>query len=158
MHDLCFLRCFQSETSWMMRGPLSEPTKEDVPSVAHATAAARRRQRRLRQFLRHERLTVAMLLAERDHHTALRGQTQARSGEEVRVARHGQVPEQPPPQHELFQLYEAEPGGSHPPCLGEPRGSSAPWSSSPTSCPWSRFWTFLCHRWGTSWWLPSSTL
>ena len=39
----------------------------------------------LRQFLRHERLTVAMLLAERDHHTAPRRQKQARSGEEVRV-------------------------------------------------------------------------
>ena len=32
-------------------------------------------------FLRHERLTVAMLLAERDQHTAPRGQKQARSGE-----------------------------------------------------------------------------
>ena len=27
-----------------------------------------------------------------------------------------------PPQPELFQLYEEEPGGSRPPCLGEPRG------------------------------------
>ena len=48
--------------------------------AANATTAARRRQRRLRQFLRHERLTVAMLLAERDHHTAPRGLKQARSG------------------------------------------------------------------------------
>ena len=120
---------------WVMRGPLSEPAKEDMPSVARATAAARRRQRRLRQFLRHKRLTVAMLLAERDHHTAPMGQRKARSGEEVRVARHGHVPEQPPPQPELFQLYKEEPGESRPPCLGEPRGqkgsSSAPWSSWP---------------------------
>ena len=72
---------------WMMRAPLSEPAKEDMPSVAHATAAARRRQRRLRQFLRHERLTVAMLLADSDHQTAPRGQKQATSGEEVRVTR-----------------------------------------------------------------------
>ena len=28
----------------------------------------------------------------------------------------------PPPQPELFQLFEEEPGGSRPPCLGEPRG------------------------------------
>ena len=48
--------------------------------VDTATAAARRRQRRLRSWLRHERMTVAMLLAERDHHTAPRGQKQARSG------------------------------------------------------------------------------
>ena len=67
---------------WATRGPLSEPPREDMPRVAHvAGAAMRRRQRRLRQFLRHERLTVAMLLAERDHHTAPRGQKKARSGE-----------------------------------------------------------------------------
>ena len=28
----------------------------------------------------------------------------------------------PAPQRELFQLFEEEPGGSRPPCLGEPRG------------------------------------
>ena len=28
----------------------------------------------------------------------------------------------PPPQPELFSLFEEEPGGSRPPCLGEPRG------------------------------------
>ena len=44
-------------------------------------AAMRRRQRRLRQFLRHERLSVAMALAEKLHHT-FRGQRFARAGEE----------------------------------------------------------------------------
>ena len=39
---------------------------------ANATAAARRRQRRLRQFLRHERLSVTMALAGTQHHTAPR--------------------------------------------------------------------------------------
>ena len=43
--------------------------------------AARRRQRRPRQFLRHERLSVAMALAESQHHTS-RGQKMARAGEE----------------------------------------------------------------------------
>ena len=33
-------------------------------------AAMRRRQRRLRQWLRHERLSVAMALAESQHHTS----------------------------------------------------------------------------------------
>ena len=46
------------------------------------SAAARRRQRRLRQFLRHERLSVAMALAESQHHTS-RGQKMAWAGEEV---------------------------------------------------------------------------
>ena len=56
------------------------------------------RQRRLRQFLRHERLTVARLLAERDHHTVPWGQTMARSGERARGALHGDVLEEPTPQ------------------------------------------------------------
>ena len=43
----------------------------------------RRRQRRLRSWLRHERMTVAMALAEMTHHTAPRGPTMARVGEGV---------------------------------------------------------------------------
>ena len=43
-------------------------------------AARRRRERRLRQFLRHERLTVAMVLSEKKHHTS-RGQRTDRTGE-----------------------------------------------------------------------------
>ena len=50
----------------------------DVDSV---TGAMRRRQRRLRQFLRHERLSVAMALAEKLHHTS-RSQRFARAGGE----------------------------------------------------------------------------
>ena len=42
----------------------------------------RRRQRRLRSWLRHERMTVAMALAERTHHTAPRGLKMARAGDE----------------------------------------------------------------------------
>ena len=85
-------------------------------------AAMRRRQRRLRQFLRHERLSVAMALAEKLHHTS-RGQRFARAGEMGREE-HDALRRQrhPPPQPELFQLYEEEPGGSRPACLAEPRG------------------------------------
>ena len=50
--------------------------------VDTATAAARRRQRRLRSWLRHERMTGAMTLAEKLHHTS-RGQKLAKVGEEV---------------------------------------------------------------------------
>ena len=53
----------------------------------------RRRQRRLRQWLRHERLSVAMTLAESTHRAALRGQKKGRAWEGVRVAVHGEVPE-----------------------------------------------------------------
>ena len=48
-----------------------------------ATAAARRRQRRLRSWLLHERMSVAMTLAEMTHHTAPWGPKMARVGEEV---------------------------------------------------------------------------
>ena len=93
----------------------------DVDSAL--SAAMKRRQRRFRQFLRHERLSVAMALAEKLHHTS-RGQRFARAGEEGHEehdASRRQRP--PPPQPELFQLFEdEEPGGSRPPCLGEPRG------------------------------------
>ena len=52
----------------------------EVGSAAGATR--RRRERRLRQFLRHERPTVAMALAEKLHNTS-RGQRIARArGEE----------------------------------------------------------------------------
>ena len=60
-------------------------------------------------MLRHERMSVAMALAESTHHSAQRQKT-ARAGGEARVVLHGHVPEAPLPQ------------GSRPPCLCEPRG------------------------------------
>ena len=65
-------------------------------------SARRRRERRLRSMLQHERMSVAMALAESTH------QKTARAGGEARVVLHGHDPEAPLPQ------------GS--PCLGEPRG------------------------------------
>ena len=70
----------------------------------------RRRERRLRSFLRHERMAVALALAECQHHSAQRPKM-ARAGREVRVELHGEVREAPLPL-----------GGSQPPCLGEPWG------------------------------------
>ena len=69
----------------------------------HAGAAKRRRERRLRQFLRHERQTVAMLLAETQHHAAPRGQNKARSGGEGRGALQGHVPGAPLPQGRVLR-------------------------------------------------------
>ena len=63
-----------------------------------------------------------MALAESTHHTS-RGLRFARAGEEGREEHDALRRQRPtPPQPELFQLYEEEPGGSRPPCLGEPRG------------------------------------
>ena len=60
-------------------------------------SALRRRQRRLRQWHRHERMTVAMALAEARHHTTPRGPKTARAQEEVEretynVPRHQNTP------------------------------------------------------------------
>ena len=114
--------------------------------VAHARGAAwRRRQRWLRAHWRHEQRTLQMLLATYEHHAAPRGQRKARSGEEVRVARHGHDPEQPPPQPELFQLFEEEPGAVH-----RTRISCAPWSRLSISLLRYRFWMHLWRRWWNS--------
>ena len=66
-----------------------------------AGAAMRRRQRRLRSWLRHERMTVAMTLAEMTHHTAPRGPKIARVGEvEEQVSHAGPRAQKTPPQGE----------------------------------------------------------
>ena len=77
--------------------------------VDTATAAARRRQRRLRSWLRHERMTVAMTLAEMTHHTAPRGPKMARVGEEV-------VHDA----HEALWGQKTPPPGTQPAALREP--------------------------------------
>ena len=61
--------------------------------VDTATAAARRRQRRLRSW----RMTVAMTLAEMTHHTAPRGPKMARVGEGVEHEQHDGLRAQKPP-------------------------------------------------------------
>ena len=96
------LRCFLC---------LSQRLTKDVEREAGGGTgiARRRRERRLRSTLRHERMSVAMALAESTHHSAQR-QKMARAGREVRVEPHGEVPEAPLPQ-----------GGSRPPCLGVSR-------------------------------------
>ena len=138
---LPFLSSFHGNSfMWTTRGPLSE-RRENMPSVAHPTAAARRRQRRLRQFLRHERLTVAVLLSERDHHTAPRGQQQARTGEggTTRPRSGRPLPSVPLPGRSSSSCTRKSPAGGGPRLslsLGRrSRHSGAPWSSLPTSLP-----------------------
>ena len=70
-----------------------------------AGAARRRRERRLRSWLKHKRMTVAMALAEASHHTAPRGQRTARAGGWVRDEVHGRVPGEPTPQEPSTQHF-----------------------------------------------------
>ena len=84
-------------------------------------SSRRRRERRLRSMLRHERMTVAMALAEFSHHSS-RGQRMARAGvwghEQNYTAK---IRKPPTPQPELFSL-EEEPGGGLPAPLSEVAG------------------------------------
>ena len=87
-----------------------------------AGAARRRRERRLRSWLKHERMTVAMALAEASHNTAPRGQRTARTGRWGRAMNFSATIRDPPtPQPELFSLYEEEPGGTRPDRLSDVR-------------------------------------
>ena len=83
--------------------------------------ARRRRERRLRSMLRHERMTVAMALTEFSRQSS-RGQRMARAGmwghEQNYTAK---VRKPPTPQPELFSL-EEEPGGGLPAPLSEVAG------------------------------------
>ena len=71
-------------------------------ALGSSGSAKRRRERRLRAMLRHDRPTVAMALAEKLHHSS-RGQKLARAGREARVALHGHVPEAPLPQGRVLR-------------------------------------------------------
>ena len=138
--------------------PLQTASAVDVMvDVDSVSAARRRRERRLRQFLRHERLSVAMALSEKKHHTS-RGQRKDRAGRWVRDVLHDQVPGAPTPAGALpavrgrARRFPATLSGlaaeGH-----RRRSSSAPSSSSPTSYLWCRFWTLLgCWEGGIRWW------
>ena len=92
--------------------------------VERASAAQRRRGRRLRAALRHERQSIAMALAESQHHTS-RGQKKARAGEEGHRNEY-EAPrrQKPPPPPAFFRLFDEEDAerGLRPACLAEPRG------------------------------------
>ena len=80
-----------------------------MADVAHAASAAkRRRERRLRAMLRHERRSVAMALAEFTHHSS-REQRTARAWEEVENAT-----------HDGLRAQKTPPPGELPGCLSDP--------------------------------------
>ena len=82
---------------WSTRAPLTEPTEDVMGHGEHAGAAKRRRERRLRAMLRHERMTVAMVLSEKKHHTS-RGQNKDRTtGEENVMNYTAKLGKTPPP-------------------------------------------------------------
>ena len=75
-----------------------------MDGVGNATGAAkRRRERRLRSMLRHERMTVAMALAEFSHHSS-RGQRKVRAGEEGHEQNNTVKFRKPPTPQPLFEV------------------------------------------------------
>ena len=101
----------------MIRNPADGFCAERVSSLS----ALRRRERRLRPMLRHERMSVAMALAEKLHHFS-RGQRMARAGEEESEMTYtAKFRTTPPHQPVLFSLHEEEPGGERPEAFVEPR-------------------------------------
>ena len=137
--------------TWSLRG-----------SDEHAAGAAmRRRQRRLRSWLRHERMTVAMALADSTHHSSRR-QTNARAG--ARVEQHGNDPGPPTHQLELFKLsfrrrVRRDAAGPAVCCVpgrrSESRGVS--WNRLMTLHQSSRLSTILIRRWWTQRWKSFSS-
>ena len=81
-------------------------------------SARRRRERRLRSHLRHERMAIAMALAESLHHSTQRQET-ARAGGGAREELHGKAPDEaPPPQEPGTQYYGLDDNDSVPELSG----------------------------------------
>ena len=132
--------------------------------IHSATGAVRRRQRRLRQFLRHERLSVATALAEFTHHTAPRRPTMARArGEASDEMKYATGQKTPPPRAASTEYYRMDDDGDvlapgpHPSLrCGHSRGFCGTlWRTSWISCPSCRSSMILCRRWGGTRWLNS---
>ena len=124
-----------------------------------AGAAMRRRQRRLRSMLRHERQSIAMALAERLHHSA--NVTGLKHKEEVeqhaaprgpKTAR-AEVEEAVNATHDALRRQNTPPPGLRSPGRREvtaARGTSQGTASQPSAC---RYWL---GRWESRWTPPHS--
>ena len=132
-----------------------------VARDAGTSAARRRRERRLRSMLRHERMTVAMALAEMAHHSAPRRPTMARARGEESEMNNATGQMTPPPRAASTEYYWLDGDGdvlaARPTPLVEVRpqpGGSAgtPRRTSRTSCRTCRSSMCLCRSWGTGWW------
>ena len=104
---------------------IQNPADGSCADRAHGSGSARRRrERRLRSFLRHERMTVRMELAAAMHHSSFRG-----AGPETYDA--------PRSQSRTGSL----------PCPVRMHGySGASWNRSSTQSLWCLFSTILCRR------------
>ena len=141
----------QQQAVYPKRAFVASPLRIDPSEQPFSGTAQRRRQRRLRSWLRHERMTVAMVLAERTRHSS-RGKTIARAGVWGHEMNHPATIRHPAtPQLELLELsFEEEPGGrglglSRPLCRRAGL-CGTPWTRSSMPCRGYRLSMFLCRR------------
>ena len=123
-------------------------------------SARRRRERRLRADLKHARMSVAMALAESQHHSAHRPKMAREVEWGSEQCYTTTIWSTPTPQPELFELsFDEEPCGVRPDRLfvvrRRKRFCGVQWSRSSTQCRWSRCSTALGRRWWNSWWTSS---
>ena len=124
------------------------------------TSAARRRREWLRYMLRHERMTVAMALAEMTHHSAPRRPMMARARGEESEMNNAMGQTTPPPRVAStvhFNLFDdGDVLAARPTPLVEVRPyPGVHWHAAAhieTSCPSCRFSMCLCRSWETRWW------
>ena len=109
---------------------------------AHVGSARRRSERRLRSFLRHERMTVRMELAAALHHSSFRG-----AGPETYDAPRSQMTANSREDSVYFDLYDEDTEGAR-----RKGTSDTPWNRLSTPRPSFRRLMFLCRRWRTNWW------
>ena len=131
---------------------IQNPADGSCADRAHATSSARqRRERRLRSWLRHERMTVRMELAAALHHSSFRG-----AGPVTYDAPRSQMTANSREDSVYFDLFDEYTEG-----VGltvsltsgrRSRCSGAPWSRLSTPCSSLRRLMFLCRRWITNWW------
>ena len=146
-----------TQASWPVCIPYISKTLTVGFLMSERDSASRKRERQLRSWLRHERMTVRMELAAALHHSAFKSAGPRRTT--LYEARRRSTPRR---MRCSSSCTTRTPQGGGLPAWQSRRGHrngfhSAPWSPcSRRSCP-SRLSMFLCRRWLTSRWISSSS-
>ena len=124
--------------------------------AAGTSGARRRRERRLRSWAKHERLSVAMALAEKLHHSANRTVLPKEEEVEQDYALRGQKPARAGARHAVPFRWRRERAGASGGAFSCRLGfSGTPWSTGSSTRFTCRSSTLLCRRWRTSCWMCS---
>ena len=113
----------------------------------HARTAMRRRQRRLRQWLRHERLNVAVAVVKNNHHSAPRRATMARAREEESDEMNNAMGQKTPPRAASTVYFSVDDDGDVLPARPTPPGGDEYFEYN--SALWKQAWDqeHQCYCW-----------